>query len=184
MAEDTATELNELKSLADAMGVDYHPSIGLAKLKLKVAAADDNSSVEVLPEEVLIKAVPSAVKETATERDRRLKKEQTTLIRLQITCMNPTKSSWGGEIFTVGNQVVGSVRRYVPYNEPWHVESILMDMIEDRQCQVFQNMRENGANVMRGKIIKEFAIERLAPLTQEELEDLAQRQAMANGTSS
>ena len=36
-----------------------------------------------------------------------------------------------------------------------------------------------GNKVRKGKLIKEFAIEVLPPLTKEELEELARRQAMA-----
>jgi hypothetical protein len=36
-----------------------------------------------------------------------------------------------------------------------------------------------GNKVRKGKLIKEFAIEELPPLTKEELAELAQRQAMS-----
>ena len=53
-----------------------------------------------------------------------------------------------------------------------------------RQCQVFYTKKDSKGNKSRvGKLIKEFSVEVLPPLTERELKDLAQRQAMANGTS-
>lgn len=47
-------------------------------------------------------------------------------------------------------------------------------------CQIFvTDKSKNGVTVRKGKLIKEFAIEYLEPLTQQELDELARRQAMA-----
>ena len=96
--------------------------------------------------------------------------------------MNPAKKEWEGEIFTVGNAVVGSVKKYVPFNadEGWHVPYIIYEALRERQCQIFVSSKtKNGVTMRQGKMIKEYAIEVLPPLTEEELKDLAQRQAMA-----
>jgi hypothetical protein len=42
---------------------------------------------------------------------------------------------------------------------------------------------QRGNKVRRGRLIAEFAIEELSPLSEKELKELAQRQAMAAGTS-
>ena len=96
--------------------------------------------------------------------------------------MNPMKNEWPGEIFTTGNDVVGTFKKYVPFNadDGWHVPHIIYEMIRDRQCQVFTTTRtKNGVGVRQGKLIKEFAVEVLSDLTEAELAELAQRQAMA-----
>ena len=76
------------------------------------------------------------------------------------------------------------MKRYVPYNaeDGWHVEQILLNQLRERQCQIFVTEKDSRGNKIRkGKLIREFAIEVLDPLTEEELHDLAQRQAMAKG---
>ena len=97
--------------------------------------------------------------------------------------MNPAKKELEGEIFTTGNNLIGTVSKYVPFNADagWHVPSILLDMLRERQCQIFVNEKTGpgGATVRKGKSIREFAIEVLDPLTAEEIHDLAQRQAMS-----
>lgn len=169
-------ELTALKARADLMGVSYHPSIGLEKLREKVNAAM-SPPAEKTPV-VLSKAV-----ETVNEAKLRLRKECSKLVRLRLTCMNPAKKEWEGEIFTCGNSVVGTFTKYVPFNndEGWHVPQIIVNMLEERKCQVFYTAVDSRGNKSRkGKLIKEFAVEILPDLSPSELHDLAQRQAMGN----
>ena len=96
--------------------------------------------------------------------------------------MNPAKKEWEGEIFSCGNTTVGSFTKYVPFNadDGWHVPEMIYKMIRDRQCQVFYTVTDDKGNkIRRGKLIREFAVEKLPPLTPEELHELAQRQAMS-----
>jgi len=168
-------ELAALKARADMLGLTYHPSIGVEKLREKV-----NAALAPPAEEPKVEA---AGEETAAARNSRLKKEASKLVRIRVTCMNPAKKEWEGEIFSVGNAVVGSFTKYVPFNteDGWHVPAMLLQMIQDRQCQVFYTVTDSRGNKTRkGKLIKEFSVEVLPPLTPEELHDLAQRQAMSN----
>lgn len=172
-------ELTTLKARADLLGINYHPSIGVEKLREKIAAAVADKPASQ------VKAATEETGETEHEMRRRIRDEQLALVRIRLSCMNPAKTEWDGEIFTVGNSVVGTVTKYVPFNaeEGWHVPKILLDTLQDRQCQVFQAVKtKNGVTVRQGKLIKEFSIEILPPLTPEELKDLAQRQAMAGST--
>lgn len=178
-------ELTALKARADQMGLTYHPSIGLDKLRAKVAAAlegaeqpgDDEPEV---PEEKTAKV--AKVEESLHEFRSRKKREASELLRIRVTCMNPNKKEWEGEIFTAGNSLVGTFKKYVPFDadEGWHVPRIIYNQIIQRQCQVFVTKKgPRGIDSRQGKLIREFAVEILPPLTKEELHDLAQRQAMA-----
>ena len=174
-------ELETLKARADRMGLTYHPSIGVDKLREKVKAA---MAAEAPPVETPPTVVPVAapVVETLAQERKRLKNYALELIRIRITCMNPAKKEWQGEIFTVGNSLVGSVTKYIPFNaeDGWHVPRIILEQLQARQCQVFTTLKsKNGVAVRQGKLIKEFAIEILDQLTAAELHDLAQRQAMS-----
>lgn len=173
-----STELEDLKVTADMLGIEYGANIGVEKLKERIAEHQSGTTSQAGAEEE-----PAAPVETEAEKRARLKKEQTKLVRIRLTCMNPYKSNWTGEIFSFGNNVVGTVKRFVPYNEIWHVEECLLEMIRERQCQIFYSEKIKGTTVRKGKLVKEFAIEVLDPLSESELKDLAQRQAMANGTS-
>ena len=161
-------ELTSLKSRADTLGIKYHPSISVEKLREKVNAAlapTEEAAAAPKPDERMI-----------------LRNEATRLVRIRLTCMNPNKKEWDGEFITAGNAVVGSHTKFVPFNadEGWHVPHIIYEQLRDRECQVFYTVRDSKGNATRrGKLIREFSIEVLPPLTAEELHDLAQRQAMA-----
>ena len=112
------------------------------------------------------------------------KKEARKLLRLRVICMNPAKKEWEGDTFTVGNTLIGTVNRYVPFGNDngWHVENIIYKMMKRRECQIYVTGKDGkGNSVRKAKLIKEFAIEILPDLTPEEIRALAQRQAMQAG---
>ena len=169
-------ELSVLKARADLLGISYHPSIGVEKLRDKLNSVIEGETKETKNEGT------SKSGETEAQKRLRLQAEATKLVRIRVTCMNPAKKEWEGEILTVGNANVGTLKKYIPFNadEGWHVPNIMYEALKERQCQVFVSTKtKNGVTMRQGKLIKEFAIEVLPPLTEEELKDLAQRQAMA-----
>lgn len=175
----TQDELTALKARADQLGISYHPSIGVDKLREKVNAAladtDAATSAGEQAEQTETKAAPGKLTR---------KQEAAKLVRVRITCMNPNKREWEGELFTAGNTVVGSFTKFVPFDVEWHVPQIILNMIKQRQCQVFYTTKDGRGNrIRKGKLIKEFAVEILPPLTEKELKELAQRQAMAAGNA-
>lgn len=171
-------ELEALKARANLLGVKFHPSISLEKLREKVNAAVTSEGEAEEPSNS-----PSETKEeTIGEKRKRLKAEALKLVRIRLTCLNPAKKEWEGEIITVGNSLIGSVKKFVPFNadDGWHVPHVIYQQLKERQCQIFYTATDaRGNKVRKGKLIKEFAIEVLPPLTKEELEELARRQAMA-----
>lgn len=189
--EPVQDELTALMARADLMGVKYHPSIGLEKLREKINAAVENTG-EATNEDTAVEqaqvaadavsATPIAA-ETQLQYHARKKREANELVRVRVTCMNPAKAEYEGEIFTAGNSLVGSLTKYVPFNneEGWHIPRIIYNMMRDRQCQIFVSVKDGRGNTTRqGKMIKEFGIEVLPDLSPEDLHDLAQRQALSN----
>ena len=172
-------ELEVLKARATLLGIKFHPSSGVDSLKEKIRVHMSETPAETSAP-VKVKTV---VEETTAQLNTRLKREASKLVRCRITCMNPNKKEWEGELFTVGNAVVGTHKAFIPFDTDWHVRQIIFNQLRDRQCQIFFTVKENGRKVRRGKLIKEFSIDLLPDLTEKELKDLAQRQAMAAGTS-
>jgi hypothetical protein len=171
-------ELSILKARADMLGINYHPNIGVEKLRDKVNAALRDAPA---PDDAATSEEPGA--ESRNDKLIRLKAEAEKLIRIRLTCMNPMKKDWNGEIITVGNSGVGSMKKYIPFNneEGWHVPNFIYLQLKDRQCQTFVTAKtQNGVTMRKSKMIKEFAIEVLPPLTKEELAELARRQAMSH----
>ncbi len=108
------------------------------------------------------------------------RREAMALERVIVTCKDPAKANWDGEIITVSNDVVGDVKKYVPYNldEGYHVPRIILNMLKDRKCTIFVNKKgRDGKYVQVAKTINAHSIEYLPPLTEEELTELAREQA-------
>lgn len=179
-AEMQALELEGLKSKATLLGIKFHPTIGVDTLRVKIQAALAETEPKANEESI----EPVSVKESIGAFRSRKRQEANKLVRVRITCMNPAKKNIEGEIFTVANRSVGTIKKYVPFNvdEGWHVPQMILNMIRERKCQVFVKERSrNGVTMKRGKLINEFNVEVLPELTLEELQQLAQRQAMARG---
>lgn len=182
--QNTPNERDELKARADTLGIQYAPNVKTEHLREKVNAA--------LNPEKASSENPGAAAETdepspallATLEKRKKRKEALALVRVRITCMDPKKREWDGESFTVGNSVIGTTTRYVPYDTEWHVERVMLNVMQEAMCQIFVTVKDSRGNKSRkGKLVKAYAIEELPPLSENELKELSQRQAMANGTA-
>lgn len=177
-AELQAAELDNLKARADKLGVTYHPSIGAPKLREKIrerqAELDDGSGEQA--------AEQPAEAESGNARRLRIRRHAEELVRVVITCMNPNKRDWESEIFCAGNAITGTHKKVVPFDTEWHVPRIILNMIKQRKTQVFVTRKdERGRSIKEGKLVPEFNVVELPALTEKELHELKQQQAMAAG---
>jgi len=169
------TELEDLKDRADVIGLKYRKDITVDNLRSKIAEALADKE----PANVSTAKEPSANDQRFS-----LRQKASELVRVRITCMDPNKREYDGDIFCAGNRVIGTFKKYVPFDTEWHVPRVILNMIKRKQCQVFVSKRdERGRQKREGKMIKAYAVEELAPLTESERKDLANRQAMAKGTA-
>lgn len=186
--EETAeilSELDMLKERATQMGIQFHPNIGIDKLRTKVNAVLNNEPEEESKSIEEVKAAPTVRKISKSELVRnyhiRLRKEANKLVRVRITCMNPNKKNYPGEIISISNDIIGTIKKFVPFHieDPYHIPAALLKVVKDREYQHFVKVKlPNGRTKIQSKMLKEFAIEELPSLTKQELKDLAQRQAM------
>lgn len=207
--DELVEQLVSLKARADLMGITYHPNIGLKALQEKVnlilrmpegttdhsiepgypdnSVKHDEDFMEYSAKELETGLIePGSIKLSEAELRNEAIQNARRLVRIRATNMNPNKRDWPGEILTVSNRVVGTHKKYIPYNAsiPYHVPNMIYQMMKERKCQIFVNGKgENGEIVKRAQSMFEFNIEVLPPLTIEEIKDLAQRQAMASGTT-
>lgn len=187
---DELNELNTLKARADLQGIKYHPSIGLKSLKEKLQVHSDKingvpETKESKPIKLSSKADFVSHSEYRTRELKERRKKAGSLVRVNVTCMNPDKKEWEGEIISVGSAKLGTYKKYVLFNAPdgWHIPHIIYEAMKERKCSVFHTVKDHlGNKVRKAKLINEFNIEVLPPLSKEELKKLAQRQAMANGS--
>lgn len=176
-------ELEALKARAKVMGISFSPKIGIERLRAKIEAKLNPVVEEIDPAE-----------ETETQRKARIRKqqreEQMALVRCRIANLNPSKRDLRGEIFTVANKYVGTVRKFIPYGEAtdngYHVPKILYEQLKSRKFLQVNTRNDRSAGnqiVVDQRWVPEFSIEVLPRLTQEELDKLAAAQAAAGGVS-
>ena len=114
-----------------------------------------------------------AVKSARAEKQ----KEAMRLVRCTISCNNKNKSEFSGEIFCARNKILPEVKKFVPFGVPTHIPLILLNMIKEKQYQVFRTKKlPNGQTVKEPSLIPEYNIQELPPLTQQELDAIARKQ--------
>ena len=191
-------KLKEMRERADALGVNYHH-----RANAKTIEADINSHLvkmegerdypkEYGMEEKLNKITvgPPAFEPPMTEAE--FNKTQTSvrhrlagsLVRCRIQNMNSAKKAWRGEFVSVGSAKLGTFKKFIPFggSEPYHIPRIIYNELKAKQCSSFYDVKDDrGRTRRKSKLINEYVIDELEPLTKEELKDLALKQAMAQG---
>lgn len=185
------TELEVLKERAALMGIKFSPNIGLTKLREKVAAKQEGRDVSEStpktpvpgkdPKEINEVAIVNKYAETSGQRTTRKRKEAQALTRVRITCMNPDKKAWHGEIFTVSNSLIGTSKKFVSFiaEEGFYVPEIILNVMRERQYVHHFTAKTPKGPVNRSKLVKEFAIEVLPNLSEKERKALAHKQALS-----
>lgn len=182
--EKLPSEIEVLKTRATAMGITYSNNIGVEALRKKIndKMEGKSESEEVAPAVASAQANPlSDTPANAPVRSLRqyLKAEAEKLIRIRISCMDPKKNDLPGEFFTVANEYIGTIRKYVPFGEVtdngYHVPQCIYEFLKSREFLAIQTKTHPVTKQIETKTryVKEFAIEVLPPLTAAELEKLA-----------
>lgn len=159
-----------LKQKANMLGITYSPNIGLEKLKEKVDAKMAEQP-EVDPVET------GAIAPSANQIMAAKKKAASKLVRIRLTTVDQNKKDWPGEMFSVGNRSFGMFKKYIPFGVEWHLPQIIIDTIQEKQCQIFvSNTDSKGNSTKTPKLVKAYNIDFLEPLSSQELQDLAKAQ--------
>ena len=113
----------------------------------------------------------------AKEQAKLAEREAQKLTRCIINCNNKNKTSLSGEIFCARNAKIAEVKKFIPFGVPTHVPEILLNMIKEKQYQMFRKEKlANGNQITRSVLIPEYTIQILPPLTSAELEAIKQKQ--------
>jgi hypothetical protein len=187
--EQAREELRLLKQRAAMMGITHSNNISIETLKAKIAAKMDGTpdpEAEQLSQPQTNPLDPKAeARKAVTSMRQRVYNENMKLIRLRIQNLDPKKKDLPGEIITVANRVLGTVSKFIPYNEVsdggYHVPYVIYKMMVRRQFQnitITKNPR-TGREQVKYTLAKEFALEVLPPLTPAELRGLATAQLAA-----
>lgn len=180
------SELDVLKQRATLMNIKFSNNISVEKLREKIEAAQASDEeepvvVEVTATNPLGEAPPVVKKMTLGQK---IRQEQLRLVRVRIQNLDPKKKDLPGEIITVANEYMGTVRKFVPFGEAtddgYHIPYCIYEFLKNRK---FQNIRvlkgKGGQPRIEQGWVREFSIEVLPALTQEELNQLGAAQIAA-----
>lgn len=175
---DTAPELDELsllKSQATEMGINFSGNIGLDTLRKKVQEHIAVNQVKEAP----VPKVPSS-KDTVIITDKHVQESKrracSKLIRIQITNNNPATNTQQGTILAAQNSL-GSWKKFIPFNEPWYVEKIIVNALREATHLRFKKRIVKGIETSEGYLVPTYIVNELPALTKEEIAKLASAQA-------
>lgn len=179
-------ELSVLKQRATMMGIQFSNNIGLETLRKKIedkmegrAEADAAPQINPLAGETTAQPVK---RKTLRQK---LYDEQMKLVRIRVTNLDPKKKDLPGEVITVANEHLGTVRKFVPFGEVtddgYHVPYCIYRFMEKRK---FLNIRivkdrRTGVERVESNWVKEFALEVLPQLTPQQIANLKTAQIAA-----
>ena len=195
------SELDLLKRRADMMKISYSNNIGVDALKAKIQAAmkgekpaeNQQEKAPVAQQQTSngdgsVNALTGAETKPAKKMSLRqyLQQEKMKLVRCRITNLDPKKKDLPGEIITVANEHLGTVRKFVPFGEVtdngYHIPQCIYDMLKERTFVSIKTRKDpKGQTIVEHQNAREFSLEVLPPLTADELAKLGAAQQAAGG---
>lgn len=178
-------ELQLLKERAKILGIPTG-NVGVDTLRKKIqdkleGKTDEKAVVSGAGD------VPKTKAQIEQETRERLQLEQMRLVRCRIYNLNPQKNDLRGEIITVGNKYLGTVRKFIPFGEVtdggYHIPMCIYKELKGKKFQQIRTKSKNGQIEVSRRMVPEYNIEILPPLTKDELEELALQQAAAERLS-
>ena len=191
--EQAVDELTLLKERAKVMGIPFSNNISLETLRKRVAdkmeGKDEAPEVNALtgdPEIAQALATkPLDPKANAIALRKLMHAKQMRQVRVRVTNMDPKKKDLPGEIWTVANEYLGTVRKFVPYGEQtddgFHIPHCLYRLLDSKRFLHIRDVKDRTTGIVRQDKVwaKEFSLDVLPTLTQGELDRLAAAQAAA-----
>lgn len=191
--EQAVDELTLLKERAKVMGIPFSNNISLETLRKRVAdkmeGKNEAPEVNALTGDPEIAqamvAKPLNQKDNAIALRKLMHAQQMRQVRVRITNMDPKKKDLPGEIWTVANEYLGTVRKFVPYGEQtddgFHIPYCLYRLLDSKRFLHIRDVKDRTTGIVRQDKVwaKEFSLDVLPMLTQGELDRLAAAQAAA-----
>lgn len=176
-------ELQLLKERAKVLGIPTG-NVGVDTLRKKI-----QDKLEGKADEKSLKAVegsedaPKSKAQIEQETRERLYRDEMKLVRCRIYNLNPSKNDLRGEIITVGNRYLGTVRKFIPFGEAtdggYHIPMCIYNELKAKKFQQIRTKSKGGQIEVSRRMVPEYNIEILPALTADELEELALQQAAA-----
>lgn len=190
--ERDALELKMLRDRAKSMNIPISNNMKLENIRKRIddhlngksndAGEEDDEDGEETPA-----AAKKTRQQVIQEIRENLRREELALVRCQIYNLNPEKNDLRGEIITVANKYLGTVRKMVPFGEAtdggYHIPRCIYNDLKSRKFQQKSQKKGQKGTEMQTRMVPEYNIVVMEPLSPAEMQDLAVRQAAAQRVS-
>lgn len=158
--------IEALRNQCDLLGITYHHKNKEQTLIELIQAHHDK-----------MKVAEEKVPATEVEILNAARKEALRLHRVMVTCNDPMKINYPGEVFQAGNANIATIKKYCPFGNTngWHMPKILLNSIEDKE---FRRPNKDQRDARSGGMAKAYTVTYLDNLKPEEFEQLKQIQEM------
>lgn len=183
--QDLAEELEFLKETARQLGIKFSNNIGIEALSEKIsvfqAELAEQEKAKNQPKEV-----PQGKAAQAAALRRMIQADALRLVRVRINNLDPKKNELKGEIITVGNDYVGTIKKMVPYGKAtdggYHIPWILYKYLKNKEYLVVRSTTHPVTKQITTETSyeREYSVEILDPLTDAQMKTLAQKQLAAS----
>ena len=163
-AQLTAANLDSLRVLAETLtGKSFKGTTDPIKLQ---AIIDISRADNIEEAQAPLKGIDSL--EVGIKK---IKEEAMKLVRVHVTAMSPFEKQLKGNFFDAGNTHIGYAKRFIPFDTDWHVEQILVDLINTKRYRykVESKDHDSGRMISENRFGKSFNVAILPSLTDKEL---------------
>ena len=162
------TRLEDLRNQCTLRGIKFHHRNNEEKLLELIAQQDakDNPVPTKSPGNM-----------TSLEKLHAMRRKCLRLRRVMITCNDPMKLKYKGEIFQAANANVAAIRKYCPFGNTngWYMPQLLLNVAEEKQ---FRRPNSDERNALSGGMAKMYNITYLDDLTVEQFNELKHQQEL------
>lgn len=188
--------LAELKEQANLLGIAYPANANVAKMtqlikEYRAQIAQEANTDNLDLSGTVVPNIQENVSNRFSDAPRgkslgQLKDEAFKLIRCRVTVNNPSKQQMEGQIITVGNDVIGTASKFIPfqpmyYENGYHIPKIIVDYMKEMTHTRYPKKKDNTGATLEDhgnvRLVKDFIIEELPTLTEEGLRELAEQQS-------
>lgn len=176
------SKLEMLKERATQLGITYSPNIGEETLARKIQDKLEGENIQEALAEREEKNKPISKAQAAALKRRDAMK----LVRVVVSPMDPLRQQLEGEIVTGGNSLIGTISKYVPFNNEngFHIPEILYKILRDRKYMSHYTVTDSkGREINRHRLAPAYSIVVLPPLTDAELKAIARDQRARQGST-
>ena len=179
----------ELSSLIEDLGIDVDAKNPKKPNKAELVAAlykydgVEPEKVAEVESEADVKAVVKPKKQTKAQKRREQRNKYMRLIRVTVTSNSSSQTKMDPKQFMTiswGNELLGYHTDRLILGKPWHIHYGALQNLAD--CEISTSVQNDEKNRIETTVGPAYNIDKMTPLTRDELEKMAKRQIIRDSS--